>query len=228
MTRVIITLIFLCILNFAQAQQGACFSGLSDKGKYEDQLTGVMFSKALPVKGEQFYNTSWDTGCVSLVNGKVINGKLIKYNGYTDELFWLRLPDYQQVIVDKYTVKEFTINRSFDHPKLLFRLIRIHNWYTMDSIDSYLQVLVEGKIKLYSLRQMKVEKDGNKLYPSYKYLIDSGDGKPSYFRPSRRHLVKLLADHKSEVRAILRKESLHVRQEGQLISAIQLINKAGF
>jgi hypothetical protein len=231
--RILLTLnvwlIISTLLNAQQSSQNDCINTNLSDDFYEDKITGEVFSNPVFYKGSQFYNDNWDLGEIRLINGKTVKNKYLKYNSLTDDLYWLRKNDYQQIIVNKDIVKEFTLISDKTNSKMLFRKMKITNWYTKDSASVFLQVLTEGKITLYSFRKIQIINNTNELFPFYKYLISKDDGSPSYFVPLRKNLLKLYPEKKAEIRAILRKEHLRVKKhEEQLIKAIELINQANF
>ncbi len=190
---------------------------------FENKLSGRIYVNNYMDYNIQFFY-KWALGDVVMADGQIIKNKYIRYNRYYDELLWLRKSDYKTAIVDKETVNEFIIYAENNAPYAYFKKSRIKNWYQSDSTDVFLQVLTEGNISLYAFRTVMVIKNKNEIYDkNIYYLLINND----YYKidANRLSLLRTLADKKSQLKQILRRNKLKVRFEPQLIEAIELLNK---
>lgn len=190
---------------------------------FERKLSGQIFiSKLRSNKIQYFYK--WTEGDIIMSDGYVIRDKLIRYNRYYDELIWLRKKDYKAALVDKETVSEYILYDEEKNPYAHFKKVKIKNWYELDSIDVYFQVLAEGSLSLYAFRRTILISNKNEVYEKDEYYMCKEN---EYFKiePRRISLMRKLPEHKSLLRKVLRKNRLKVRYEPQLIKAIMLLNK---
>ncbi len=216
----LILILLLCTKLTSQNYYCNCDINDSYPIDIEDKLFGRIFINRFINYDSQFFYR-WAKGDVTLYDSTVLKNKYIRYNHYLDELIWTRKLDYKSAIIDKQSVRAFSIYDDNNAPVAHFIKTRLKNWYENDSIDIFLQVLVEGNISLYAVR--KIELIENVIYNKDRYYVLL-EGNYNNFKPSRVNLLRLFPGKRAEFRSILRKNKLQVRHEDQLIKAIELYN----
>jgi hypothetical protein len=215
------------------------FSGISflqaqTNGRICDTLTGIdkMFGSRLLAKtyvningtnSKQYYN-NWSDGEVKLVNGDIVKNELLRYNLLLDELLWLRKIDYSTGMVYKNTVEEFTLFNDSSASIARFRKVMLGSWYSSDSAYTYLQVLAEGEVSLFVQRKViNISNSTNELKAKNKYYIEV-DGVYSGFAPNLSAFCATLKDDKKKMKSIVHTNHLNIRNESELIEAIEIYN----
>jgi hypothetical protein len=225
MKNLILLTILVIILGIKLFSQNCnCIDNELHMANFEQKLSGKIFiSKLRSVKIQYFYK--WAEGDIIMSDGYVIKDKFIRYNQYYDELIWLRKKDYKTAMLDKETISEFIIYDEEKNPYAHFKKVRIKNWYEIDSTDVYFQVLTEGNLSLYAFRRTILIPNTNELYEKNEYYLHKGN---DYLKidPRRFRLLRSLPEYKSQLRQIIRKNRLKVKNEPHLIKAIMLLNES--
>jgi hypothetical protein len=173
---------------------------------------------------KELYYSSWGIGEVELVDGSIVKNKILRYNGYLDELVWLRDVDKKTGLVDKQLVKSFKIYDRDNISSNFFRKFKIKRWFSFDTVVVYMQVLAEGKLSLYVSRKVIQMSNSQEFVSKYEYYLYK-DGNFIPFKPNRVYFLQILGSEKEKMKSILRTNHLRVRQENQLIKAVEIYNK---
>jgi hypothetical protein len=159
---------------------------------------------------------------VTLYNGEIIHNLNLKYNGYVDAFIWLEPKTYANVRLERELIKEVKLNLS-ERDFLLFRLMEIDLLATINSKYNFINVLDEGKISLYVFRQF-ILYNLDQYSPNFKYLLKKEDGKITSFIPANRNLFNELPGHKKQLKTIIKKNRLNVKNESDLVKTIKILN----
>jgi hypothetical protein len=216
-----------------------------DNYKYFEQgLSGRVNLPPGQVIGSQHYpSEDWLLGDVYLRNGTIIRGKLLRYNGYMDELFWMFEGDFQQIQVEKEMVKEFRLNiQGQDKPKpVTFRKIVVtppiySGKELLRKDEIFGELLFEGNVGLYGYRRIIGVRTGEywvegKRYngriisPRPLYILMMPDSSSKVIRKiNRRNILSLFPEKRIELRGILRENNIRYRDEQDLIEIAGILN----
>jgi hypothetical protein len=215
----------------------------SDLIKVSEQLRQpVLFGEILesnpPVVGQQYFLSDWAEGMVYFKNGDVAEKQWLKYDGLNDWLVWFNPVVNKQAILEKPLIKGFSL---FDPQRLeilYFRTLEIRVPNHGDRQEVFAQVLAEGNYNLFVLRW--IEKSGVRerrqdgkivelpeIESRPVYVIQLPDKSTTQFRRLRRSVLHdLLPGKRKEIQSILAGHHLRLRQEDDLIRAIQIINES--
>jgi hypothetical protein len=225
--RFIILLIvqILTLNTFAQEKYCNCNSESKQSSSFEVNLIGKAFTNKYPGKSKQFYK-SWLHGELQMSDGTTVKNKILGYNRLLDEIIWVRKSDYQQVVLSKKTIAGFTLYGPNIIKVAEFKKLYLKNWLTGDSTDTYLQVLVKGRLTLFVERKVVLIRNTDEFQTQDQYYLQK-DGVLNKLVPNRWFLFRLMSDEKDKKRmkAIVRKNFLFVKKEPKLIKAIQLFNE---
>lgn len=216
-------LLFFCIIifssfyAFAQDQSCNCQYYNVDDEVMSEKLLGKALKQDdyIYPKNDAFGMAS--IGEIELNSGEIVNNKIIRYDGLTDQLI---LSGKEKIAVDKETIKGFYLNQVKTASKL--RFTKIKRSYTN---DIFMQVLVDDSIKLYVYRKLIRKASSNELSTSYTYYIEK-QSKTFYpmFQISKRSLLDCFPEKQDIVKSALRKNAVKIKTEDDLIKAVKLIN----
>jgi len=213
-------LIFLVLPAVIQAfaQQENC--NCSSVDDYSVWLQEGLITKEYtnPAKGYvgNPYLFDWLYGEVELKNGDIIKDIILRYDRYTDELLWLRKGDYRKGVINKENVAGFRLIDEFARQEMDFTRRKILlPW--IDSAEVFLQVMVTGKISYQVYRKLKEEAVEFRLIDNTKHII-SHEGKDYVISLRRRSLLEMPFIDKIEMKKILRKNHLIIRDNEQALA----------
>jgi hypothetical protein len=218
---------FFSISSFALSQNrnANCSNTVIDSSIFEDNLAGEFYVHTGSNQGSVYYNTDWRLGTILLENNKKVTNKYLNYHLLNNQLFWIRIPDYKQIILKKETIKEIEIYPKGDEKREVFRKIKFRPWYRLDSISEYLQVLSEGQINLYAFRKAEQNISTNEIIPSNEYYIQINQKEIKHLKRGRWALYATVGDNKILIKKVVRSNHLRIRKEYDLIKAIDLFNQ---
>lgn len=168
-----------------------------------------------------------------LTSGSVIDGHLLIYNGFIDELIYQHPLTYETIIADKNFISGFKLKNA--EREDVFINIRNSRWAASDSPGNYFRILYEGNVSL--MVYQKVKKAGDvaeytsegplihtKVEPDPAYFIFLDDGRSFLINKfNRRTFYRIFPGYKEELRKQFRQQHLRIRNEQELIEAIRII-----
>ena len=107
------------------------------------------------VKGNPFLSDQWMRGEVHMMNGKVFNDLLIKYDAYQDEAV-VKCRDGAKVVPDKNTIRSFLLDGAQREPKRQFVRIDYLKNDRKFPPNHFAEVLYQGKSTLLALYSKKL------------------------------------------------------------------------
>jgi hypothetical protein len=212
--------------------------GKNGDGYFEQGLSGMVNAPPRRPIGNQHYpSEDWIRGNVLLENDIVVKNKLLRYNGYLDDLFWLSEGDYQQVQLDKKLIREFELLLPGNLSPSQFRRIQVNAPLYIGKSEIFGELLHEGEhLSLYAYRRI-IETTrgdyvvGNKLYggmlvkPSHLYFFVLHDGSTQVIRRIRRRsILDLFPENRNEIRNIIRDNKIWIRTGKDLTETAKLID----
>ena len=198
------------------------------------KLAGEWYIPEPGYYGSQLFRNEWFRGDVFLENGRTAHDKTLAYNVVQDALIWLDGKGGKVIRLDKGLISGFLLrdDRGIERH---FKKIRVRPSFSKDTVPVFLQVLYEGEqLSLYA--QRKIEDYYSKMYggtvsdvsatleprPVY-YLFVEGVQHVRMQKIRRKELLMAFPPEKQQIKKILRKQHISVRNEDQLIKAVELI-----
>ena len=216
MIRMIKYLVILFVVSFqmvARAQNPSLYiNNLNQKSnRLQGKLQGEIYSLNVIGNTNYFLHKDWIEGTITLKDGDLFEGIRMRYLAYDDELVAYNDNNHSLFIVDKSTVKQFTLKESAGSSGFIER-----KFITLDSFDplqnkTYFEELFSGSVKLLAfhlIEESKVRpyKDayGNLSDTEYNsetlyYLFSDNKGLRK-IRLRHRSLIKLYPEYKKEIR----------------------------
>ena len=197
-------------------------------------LAGEQFVDKQLFAGSKYLLDEWAVGDVTLKSGDIVKQQLLKYNALEDELIWFEQKGSGTVRVDKSIVLGFTL----EMPKSDSVLIFTNGTSCNNQLGSFLQVLRKGRMNLYANRW--VEKTSNVqmvfvggkarqaivIAPRSSYFVETITGDIENLALNRRSFVNTFSVYyKSLSKKLLRQNRIRIRNEHDLVSAIEWVEK---
>ncbi len=212
---------------------------LDDTEKFFEQgLSGRLTPLPRRPIGDQHYpDEEWHRGSVVLNNGTEVKNKLLRYNGYLDELFWLHEGDYQQVQVDKDMIKEFRIPGPEAGKLSVYRRININAPVLAGNADIFGELLHEGDISVYAWRRIiettrddqrigEIIYGGMRIKPAHIYIIRLPDDTVHTTRRiSRRRILDMFPENRREIRRLLREHRMRPATGQDLVETALILEE---
>lgn len=190
-----------------------------------ERLTGTKYMDVGHRNAGLYFIEEWTPGRIILESGEEINNLSLHYNGFQDQLLWLK-DRTVQIILDKNIVSEFFLEKSgvsYHFKKYKIRIAK-------DNTDTYCQELYEGKVKLLVIRKCKLDSDAfneEMLYyiyvPRPVYCVLIGD-KIFFLKNARiRSIYNAFPGKKDSLRQRIRQQHLKVKNEKDFIATIHAL-----
>lgn len=224
------TLAFLNIDCQIVNYKGICDS--IDFSRFESPLTGELLQVTDLTIGSQFYY-DWDSADITMNSGEVIHNKLLRYNGYINELIWQTPIDYKLVKLDKSDIKEVYFKKLHS----LFRQLKIKE--QNDTLVIFAEVLFEHKVIFYAYRKFKrthseistnagtsFSRDLIKNDTRYFLKLPDNNNLYSFSNLKRRNLLSAFPLYGIEIKKILRQSHISVNSEKDFVEALKVIVKS--
>jgi len=227
MERKILVILFGLISFITQGQQQNCNCKYYPvkENVLEDKLISITLSDDnIKLPDGEIYS-QWSRGNIILNNGKIIHDRIIRYNGLSDQLVVNSITENINLVVEKSTIKGFDL-QLFNTDKIIhYKRMSIQSLFSSDYNNAFLQVLVSGKTSLYAYRRLQQIGSTDDLQMFYSYVIVKEDGSSYHFLMYSRKFIASLFPEKIDIfKPQLRKRHNRIRNEEQLIKAIELIN----
>jgi len=174
-------------------------------------------------KGSQFYN-NWTSGEIFLTNGERITGLDLRYEGYLDQLLWLR-DDQIPSILCKTCIIGFNLFNDSNNITASFVIKKgIRLPFENDSADCFFQSLVQGEYSFYALRKVRRLTDLSELVDDTRYYIFNND-QYEKIRLSIRDLLDVPFIDKKRMKSIIKENKIRLRNnEQEFMRVIGLYN----
>jgi len=166
-------------------------------------------------------------GEIEFTDGTKINNIGLSYSCYRDELIYYNTEVSAQIVIDKISLKGFSLKESNGRQRI-FRHLQSTGF---SREERYYEILFEGKISLLVYRKVNLEacdtyysKSGLAYQPAYIYYLYSPEKGFSALNPNRNSLLsKFSKDNQKIVKKLLRKNGIFLTDEANLIKAWTLI-----
>jgi hypothetical protein len=227
MKNIYIGLIMLCAIQnvFAQtdhikSEPDETYMVIMRKG-----MMGIEYTNpVVDYKGNQYFN-DWTYGEIFLTSGERITGLLLRYEGYLDQLLWLR-EDYIPCILCKSCIKNFNLYDDSDNLTASFIIKRgIRLPFENDSADCFFQILVQGDYSFYAFRKVGRLRDAFELVDDTRYYLFNND-QYEKIKLRKHYLLDVSFIDKMKMKSILESNKIRLRDnEQEFIRAIIIYNR---
>lgn len=226
MRHFLLTLIIIAAGFALYGQPGNCNCADEVEATWLDsKLTCLVLPVLLEQTPDDGLFGQWRYGRIILNSGEVISGEIIHYDGLNDQLIINSKNPAFKLAVEKYTIQGFDMGTPDSDPIFMFRRIKVKEKLSTEFQDLFLQVLNQGKNTLYVYRKLTKSVTLNKIVRNYVYYIKKEDGSlVSFVKPSRKTIIKLFPEKADFYLVRLRRMHNHVRNEEQLINAVDVLN----
>lgn len=202
---------------------------------FEPKLCGTIYEMAGGYKGSQFYNNEWANADILLSSGEIVSNKLLRYNGFTDDVIWKNNVELVEVKLEKHFINEFVF-KNFNGKLIRFKRIPAKLPGIVDSTEIFAEVLAESKSLCYVYRKIMVKGYDLKEVNGLTYISDNLVAQPQYllvlpdketvvFRHiSKRGILKALPEkYRISAKDQLQKNHLQLKNEDNLKVFVELM-----
>lgn len=205
----------------------------TDSNSLKYKLPGSIFQYRPALKGSEFINDNWSKGTVILVNGDHYENLDLKYNSLLEELVMYNEEVGAIIMLDKPAIAEFTlVDKNEKISK--FRKILVEK---ISKKDIFLQVLYEGKLKLYLhyktnelATSIYYDRSGtlqsSELRLTKTYFLNLPEKGFIRFSPNKRFFADLFPDQKKTIKKLHRENHLKYKNTDDIIKAVRIIEKS--
>ena len=234
MKRILYQLFRIFVLLFSTGLMAAQAPGDNTR---QVLLPGEIYYPASGYSGQQYLFDEWLRGTILTVDGLLYEGQNLKYNMLLDEVFWLSPVAFHQIMLDKGMVEAFSLGNGIGEI-LRFKKIRLPDPVSGNPVQRFVQVLHEGEISLYMLKNVRassrsesVNRGGQVvrqviLRDYTRYYLEMPDGSLTSISARRRSLLNNFPEYKREIRTLLRDEKIIIRRKDDLVRAVKVIDKS--
>ncbi|HKI89279.1 MAG TPA: hypothetical protein VKA38_09645 [Draconibacterium sp.] len=205
----------------------------SDLNRIDGKTTGVIYFITAEANNNFFLQKDWVTGIIELEDGTLFRNVRMRYQAHDDELIVYNNKQRTLFIIDKETVKSFTVQegtRVHRFVKLYFDGFGKGERYFRELYDGTNKLLAfhfidEVKINPYTDRYGMLR---DKEYrPAVHYYLYNGKKGFSRLQMKRNSFLKVYPEHKKEVRKLFRKNHIFITGEEEMILAMKLLEESG-
>lgn len=219
----ILVLVFSFGNTYASSDTLICYdSDVKDK-IYSEHLIGRPFIDEHLKHDMQYFNT-WQPGEVYLENGLTVGNVNLSYNGYLDELLWIRASDYQQIVVEKDKVKGFKLKGKYAGADMVFQKTDVKKFNIVGTKKVYLQLLCDGAFQVFYYRHTGYYTNKDVMYLDHKLCIKHGDTYVKIAKPNRFRITMVFSEYRKDIRKICRKKRLSLRHENDIKVLFEELN----
>jgi hypothetical protein len=176
-----------------------------------------------PFHGKIGEMNQWGRGTVYLYTGDSVEGRFFVYNRLGSNLIWINEKSRNLLLVDKSTVKCFSIISDKDSVHRIYEYFPLSSLFYIDGEGAFLELLVKDIISLYVLNTIETIPISNNLVSHEYYFVHKADGTLVRTFLNRRSLCASLSNSKDFLKH-LRKIGLKANNRGNLIKAVKEYN----
>ena len=220
-------ILFILLITLFLQEQNNAQSVCSQDSMYlaieEPNLYGKLFVNPY-IGNETQYHLPWLYGDITLTNGQVAKNEYLRYNGFLDEILWIRSTDYKTVIIERNSIESCVLYDKSGSVSAKYRKEDVKDIIWEFEDDVFMQVLAEGQVELLIYRKVAVIKYSDEIYYDFHYYTKTGETM-TRFMPQRWKIYRILPQYKKELRSIIHKFHLNPkRSENDLILLFKELN----
>jgi hypothetical protein len=226
--------------NFSAAGAPALLSGgftrltnMVDPGwRTETMQAGADWSTFNGIKGNPFYNDTWQKGYIILQGNKVAKDVMLNFNIYNNNVYYFY--DSQSYVLDESAqVKEFGCRDKEDSNKItVFRCgyPSIEN----NNEKTFYEIVIDDKISLFKHYSKAVVQHIDKLMGTINkelfdeaawYVYDKSDEKIIAMKKNKNAVEEALPAYKEKIKAIIDQKKLNLKVDSDWVVLFQELNK---
>jgi hypothetical protein len=203
---------------------------------FEPMLCGEVYEMPAGYNGSPYYGIGWMNGDIQLISGETAYGKLLRYNGFTDQLIWLNPKTGVETRLEKNFISGFVLRVPGAAPQPFAR-INVRLPFPTDTAGIFARVISEGLVSCYRIHRIAVrgykleDREGmtyisNDLREQPVYVLILPGAETLIFRKiSRRNILKNLSDsRKNTLRELLNQHHLALHSENDLRKLSELLS----
>lgn len=191
--------------------------------KFDTRYQGIM--------GSPFLFNYWNTGSITLANGKLITNVPLKIDLYGNQVIAKRQSG-DSIIVNSNTIQKVLLTDVITGKKYAFHKLSTLTGQNSSLQEIYVDVLHEGKYILVAERKKKLVKadyegaySTGKAYDEFineaSYFVKKPDQSMDKIKLTKKSIIDLFPDHQQALKSFIAKESIDFKNEGQVAQIFQ-------
>jgi hypothetical protein len=238
--KYLVILFIVLIQSNAIAQNaGLFYTDLNqNSNRLQGKLQGEIYYLNVISNANYFLQSDWLEGAITLYDGDIFEGLKMRYLAYGDELVVYNENNRALFIVDKSTVKQFTVIDSE-----LSQSSKQRKFINLDSLKiaqnkTFFEELYSGSLQLLAFHRIEMKKvrpytDVSGRLADTEYLLDTkyyvlaGDKSLERIQLKANYIAKLFPENKKEIRQQLRKSRINIKDEKTAIQAFRVLDDSG-
>ncbi len=186
-------------------------------------LLGMPYRDINPFSDKVAGSNDWGWGTVYLNTGDSVPNRYILYNAIGSNLLWIRYSKESGLLVDKTTIKGFTILSEKQNKMICYRYFPVGNWYYSEGTGGFFQELVKGTVSLYKMNTIEKFPLSDDVKPHKYYFIYSPATGLNRIMLNRRSLCAGL--NSKEFLKYMREHNIRANKHDRIIRAVEEFNR---
>ncbi len=223
--------IILILLNLLAASALSAQEVLP-KNWNSEKIKGARFIPYATYQGSPFWSDGFVPGSIEMTDGTTISGLQLRYSSYQDELIYYNTDIYTQIIVDKVSIKGF----SMTDERGAIHTFRQQTYDGPMPGNRFFEVLSDGDVTLLVHRKVllltcsiygEVGKEKNISYQeAYNYFMFSKKKGYKLIKISKNSLQSIFdSSDQKMAKKILRKNNVTIRDENSFVKAWNILKE---
>jgi hypothetical protein len=186
-------------------------------------------------RGSPYLVDGWHRGSVVLASNDTVTVKHLRFDCLKNELVWTD-EGHLSISIDINLIKSFGLFTSNDLSERRFERASLKLAFLSDTMIRFAEVMAEGKMNFYTLRNIYVESEivvgrNGALYsmpvysPKPVFYIQLGNYPIKQIKIKKKSLIKAYPEASEKIRHILRNAHFgRITKEYQMVEAVKLIS----
>lgn len=231
-----IGIIFFALVTWSGVAQNTGFywTQLNDSSnRLQGKLMGKVYYISALANSKFLYPSEWIDGAVTLKDGDTYENMKLRYHVYEDELIAYNKNNNTLYFVEKELVKSFSFEED-GKTRIFLKLSRAKG----NGKQQYFEELYSGTLSLLVFRYMYehkvspyLDKLGTMRDTEYRlqseFYLYSENRPPQKILPKRRALLNTFPENKKEIKKVLRRNGLYIKEQQSMIQAFRILDEAG-
>jgi hypothetical protein len=208
---------------------------LATSAVFKAPIIGKSYVAPAIGRGSPYLVEGWHRGSVVLASNDTITVEHLKFNCLKNELLWTNQGKLS-ISIDNNLIKSFGLFTSNDLSERRFEKATLKLPFLSDTIIRFVEVMAEGRMSFYTLRNIYVENEivagnngGQYSMPVYSpepvFYIQLENYSIKQIKINKKSLIKAYPEASEKIHHILRSAHLgRITNEYEMVEAVKLIS----
>ncbi len=215
--------IFICMFPLSGQNVYTLCNNKEEEDTTTSHLLGTPYRDINPFSEKVAGSNQWGWGTVYLNTGDSVPDRYILYNSIGSNLLWIRYSKESGLLVDKTTIKGFSMFSEKQNKMIHFRYFPLGSWFYIDGQGGFFEELVKGTISLYKLNTVEKFPMSDEVKPHKYYFIYSPATGLGRIMLTRRSMCSAL--NSKEFLKYMREHNIRANKHDLIIRAVEEYNR---